>query len=49
MPFKSQQQEKWMWATHPQMAQQWEKHTPKGKTLPKKVGKHGGKKGSKKA
>jgi len=50
MPFKSRQQEKWMWATHPQMAQQWEEHTPKGEKLPKKVGKKdGSKKGSKKA
>ena len=37
MPFKSKQQEKWMWATHPQMAKQWEEHTPKGKKLPLKV------------
>jgi hypothetical protein len=36
MPFKSQQQRKWMYAKHPEMAQQWEKHTPEGK-LPKKV------------
>ena len=43
MPFKSQQQEKWMWATHPQMARQWEAHTPKDKPLPKKVGKNNGK------
>lgn len=28
-----------MWATHPQMAKQWEAHTPKNKSLPKKVGK----------
>jgi len=37
MPFKSKQQEKWMWATHPEMARQWEEHTPKGAKLPKKV------------
>jgi len=36
MPFKSRAQEKWMWATHPQMARQWQKETPKGK-LPEKV------------
>jgi hypothetical protein len=36
MPFKSQQQRKFMYAKHPEMAQQWEEHTPKGK-LPKKV------------
>jgi hypothetical protein len=37
MPFKSKQQEKWMWATHPKMARQWEEHTPKDKTLPDKL------------
>ena len=37
MPFKSQAQRKWMYAKHPEMAQQWEEHTPKGKPLPKKV------------
>ena len=37
MPFKSQQQRKWMYATHPEMAQQWEEHTPKGEHLPRKV------------
>jgi hypothetical protein len=37
MPFKSKQQEKWMWATHPQMARQWEEHTPKNTALPDKV------------
>lgn len=37
MPFKSQQQRKWMHATHPEMAERWEKETPKGKALPKKV------------
>jgi len=36
MPFKSEAQEKWMYATHPEMARQWQKETPKGK-LPKKV------------
>jgi hypothetical protein len=43
MPFKSKQQRKWMYATHPDMAQQWEEHIPKGKKLPKKVGKKNGK------
>jgi hypothetical protein len=37
MPFKSQQQREWMYATHPEMAKEWEKETPKGKKLPKKV------------
>ena len=36
MPLKSQAQRKWMWATHPRMASQWEKETPKGE-LPEKV------------
>ena len=36
MPFKSQAQRKWMYATHPKMAKEWEEHTPKGK-LPKTV------------
>jgi hypothetical protein len=37
MPFKSQQQRKWMWANDPEMARKWEKHTSKNKKLPKKV------------
>lgn len=37
MPFKSQSQRKWMYANDPEMAEKWEKHTPKGKKLPKKV------------
>jgi len=37
MPFKSRQQEKWMYATHPEMAKRWAAETPKGKVLPKKV------------
>lgn len=40
MPFKSQNQRKWMYATHPEMAERWEEHTPKGKALPKKVSKN---------
>jgi len=45
MPFQSKDQEAWMWIHHPQMARQWEAHTPKDKQLPKKVGKeHGSKK-----
>lgn len=47
MPFKSQQQEKWMWATHPQMARQWEKETPRDKKLPKKVNEKIAQKGKK--
>jgi len=37
MPFKSKQQEKFMFATMPKMAKQWAKETPNQKTLPKKV------------
>jgi GH24 family phage-related lysozyme (muramidase) len=37
MPFKSEAQRKWMHATHPEMARKWEKHTPKGRRLPKKL------------
>lgn len=37
MPFKSEAQKGWMYANHPQMAKQWEEHTPKGKKLPLKV------------
>ena len=36
MPFKSQAQRAWMYATHPQMARKWQAETPKGK-LPTKV------------
>jgi hypothetical protein len=35
MPFKSQKQRAWMYATHPAMAKRWEDETPKGKKLPK--------------
>lgn len=37
MPFKSESQKSWMYATHPKMAKQWQKETPKSKKLPKKV------------
>ena len=43
MPFKSKAQERWMWATHPQMAKQWQKETPKGKLLEKVKEKKDGK------
>lgn len=36
MPFKSQAQRRWMYATHPEMAKRWEEHTPK-KKLPEHV------------
>lgn len=37
MPFKSQAQERWMFATHPKMANQWATETPGFKTLPDHV------------
>jgi hypothetical protein len=37
MPFKSKKQEKWMFATKPEMAKRWAKETPNQKSLPKKV------------
>jgi len=36
MPFKSEQQRKWMYSNKPKMAKKWEEHTPKGKKLPKR-------------
>lgn len=38
MPFKSQAQERWMFATHPDMAKRWAKETPDQSALPEKVG-----------
>jgi hypothetical protein len=35
MPYKSEQQRKFMYAKHPKIASQWSKKTPKGK-LPKR-------------
>ena len=37
MPFKSKAQRKWMHKNKPTMAKKWEKKTPKGSKLPKKV------------
>lgn len=34
MPFQSQAQRRWMYATHPAMAKRWEALTPKGQQLP---------------
>lgn len=36
MPFVSQRQKEFMWATHPEMAKEWEAKTPPGK-LPETV------------
>jgi hypothetical protein len=37
VPFKSQQQRKYLYATHPKVAAKFAKETPKGAKLPKKV------------
>lgn len=39
-PFVSEAQRAYMYANMPEMAKRWEKHTPKGKKLPKKVTKN---------
>ena len=36
-PFKSEAQRKFFHAAKPELADQWEKETPKNKKLPKKV------------
>ena len=33
MPFKSKAQRRWMYSNKPEMAKEWEAHTPKGKKL----------------
>jgi hypothetical protein len=35
MPFKSEAQRKFLWATDPKLAKRWAKETPKGKLPPK--------------
>ncbi len=42
MPFKSTAQRRWMYANDPKMAKRWERETPKGKKLPKRVKKKKG-------
>lgn len=37
MPFKSEAQRRFMYATHPKLAEEFEAATPKGKKLPEKV------------
>ena len=39
MPFLSEAQKGWMYSNKPEMAKRWQKHTPKGKKLPKHVSK----------
>lgn len=36
MPFSSKSQQRWMFATHPEMAKRWAAHTPNMKKLPEK-------------
>lgn len=37
MPFKSQAQRAFMYSQKPELAKEFEEHTPKGKKLPKKI------------
>jgi hypothetical protein len=39
MPMKSQAQRRFLWATDPKVAKEFESKTPKGKNLPKHVAK----------
>ena len=39
MPFKSQAQRGYLYANNPKVAKEFQKATPKGKQLPKKLGK----------
>lgn len=43
MPFVSSAQRKYMYAKHPELAKEFEAHTPKGRKLPKHVAKKKGK------
>ena len=43
-PMLSKAQRAWMWANKPEMAKEWEAHTPKGKKLPEHVKKKKAKK-----
>lgn len=37
MPFVSKRQRRYMYATHPKLAKEFEEKTPKGKKLPERV------------
>lgn len=39
MPFRSEAERKYLWAHHPEVAREFEEHTPKGAKLPARVGK----------
>ncbi len=41
MPFVSQAQRRYMYKNLPEIAAKWEKETPKGANLPKRVGNKG--------
>jgi hypothetical protein len=42
VPYRSQSQRAYLHAKHPKIAARWDKETPKGKKLPKKVRKKRG-------
>lgn len=44
MPFVSVAQRRYMYANHPKLAKEFEKHTPKGAKLPKRKSNKRGKK-----
>ncbi len=47
MPFVSQAQRAWMYANKPGMAAEWQRATPKGAKLPKRVKAKGAARGGK--
>lgn len=49
MPFQSQAQRGYLYANHPEVAKEFEAHTPKGKKLPAHKGDHPAMKGLKAA
>ena len=48
MPMKSKAQRRYLWATDPELAKEFESKTPKGKKLPEKARKKTAKKKAKK-
>jgi len=48
MPMRSKAQRRKLWATNPALAEEFEKHTPKGAKLPERVSKKKAKKRGKK-
>lgn len=47
MPFKSKAQRGYMWKFHPEIAKEFQAHTPKGAKLPARVNKKSSKRGRK--